>query len=234
MSDIIFDLKNNDIGTSNGDFAVVVDPSIQNATLMLLKNPVNILQPQFGVGFETFALNARPDYVSMLAATAKRQVIKDGADYCDIRITEGENFGEYSVSVDAQYPVAEPDPDLILPTPPPPDKTQRNIEVRIAVLVGGGNFGYLSDVDIKINYTLPDGTQSDWLSPTSVGEIPDDSAAGHHDIYIWNGDNASLKQVTINVQAAKTGYHLTYSPYWNIQSGSDDVYFATSIVMQAD
>ena len=46
MSDIIFDLKNNDIGTSNGDFAVVVDPSIQNATLMLLKNPVNILQPQ--------------------------------------------------------------------------------------------------------------------------------------------------------------------------------------------
>lgn len=118
MGDIIFDLKNNDIGISNGDFAVVVDPSIQNATLMLLKNPVNILQPQFGVGFETFALNARPDYVSMLAATAKRQVIKDGADYCDIRITEGENFGEYSVSVDAQYPVAEPDPDLIIPTPP--------------------------------------------------------------------------------------------------------------------
>lgn len=39
MSDIIFDLKNNDIGTSNGDFAVVVDPSIQNATLMLLKTP---------------------------------------------------------------------------------------------------------------------------------------------------------------------------------------------------
>ena len=76
MGDIIFDLKNNDIGTSNGDFAVVVDPSIQNATLMLLKNPVNILQPQFGVGFETFALNARPDYVSMLAATAKRQVIR--------------------------------------------------------------------------------------------------------------------------------------------------------------
>lgn len=198
---------------------------------MLLKNPVNILQPQFGVGFETFALNARPDYVSMLAATAKRQVIKDGADYCDIRITEGENFGEYSVSVDAQYPVAEPDPDLIIPTPPPPDKTQRNIEVRIAVQVG---VGYLSDVDIKINYTLPDGTQSDWLSPTSVGEIPDDSAAGHHDIYIWNGDNASLKQVTINVQATKTGYHLTYSPFWNIQAGSDDVYFATSIVMQAD
>ena len=72
------------------------------------------------------------------------------------------------------------------------------------------------------------------MSPTSVGEIPDDSAAGHHDIYIWNGDNASLKQVTINVQAAKTGYHITYSPYWNIQAGSDDVYFATSIVMQAD
>lgn len=127
MGDIIFDLKNNDIGISNGDFAVVVDPSIQNATLMLLKNPVNILQPQFGVGFETFALNARPDYVSILAATAKRQVIKDGADYCDIRITEGENFGEYSVSVDAQYPVAESDPDLIIPMPPQPDKTQRNI-----------------------------------------------------------------------------------------------------------
>ena len=31
MGDIIFDLKNNDIGISNGDFAVVVDPSIQNA-----------------------------------------------------------------------------------------------------------------------------------------------------------------------------------------------------------
>lgn len=234
MGDILFDLKNNDVGIASGDFAVVSDPSVQNATLMLLKNPVNILQPQFGVGFETFSLNARPDYVAMLAATAKRQVIKDGADYCDIRITEGENFGEYSVSIDAQYPIDAPDPDSIIQLPPPIPSTQRNIEVRLVVAIAGGSGGYLSDVDVKINYTLPSGEQSGWLSPTSVDDIPDDSAAGHHDVYIWNGDNASPRQVTINVSAVKTGYHLTYSPYWNIQAGNEDILFATTFYMNAD
>lgn len=232
MSDIIFDLKNNDIGTSNGDFAVVVDPSIQNATLMLLKNPVNILQPQFGVGFETFALNARPDYVSMLAATAKRQVIKDGADYCDIRITEGENFGEYSVSVDAQYPVSAPAATLSTPAPPPP-LPKRGSEVKISVVVSDIG-GYLSDVDIKLTYTLPNGDTSPIITPSSVEHVPDSSPEGYHDLYVFTANDATTGECIVSWTASKTGYHSTYSPYVKEPAGEEFFSFTLSTYLAKD
>lgn len=107
MKDLMFDFKKNDIAVMGGDFALSDDPSLQNATLILLKNPVNLMAAQWGVGFETFAINGSPSYVGGLAAEAKRQVIKDGATSCNITVSQGEKYGEYDVNVDAQYP-AEP------------------------------------------------------------------------------------------------------------------------------
>lgn len=220
MSDILFDLQNNDVGISDGDFATVVDPSVQNATLMLLKNPVNILQPQFGVGFEMFALNARPEYVSSLAAAAKRQVLKDGADYCDITITEGEKYGEYSVAVDAQYPIDEiPSGTVEVQT-----KTSRGYEIRIILYAVPAIEGeYVSGATVKINLTKPDGSQTDWLPPTEISD------ANGYDVYIFKGeDGVTLKQVTMNVNATKTGYQ-ELNNQQTISAGYDDVFYSVSI-----
>ena len=228
MSDILFDLQNNDVGISDGDFATVVDPSVQNATLMLLKNPVNILQPQFGVGFEMFALNARPEYVSSLAATAKRQVLKDGADYCNITITEGEKYGEYSVAVDAQYPIDEIPSGTVTVDP----RTSRTYEIRIvAVPKGGESDQFIDGVTVRINITMADGKQSDWMLPTSIEKAPG-GESGTHDVYIWQGDGASLKPVTINVEATKDGYN-DYTGTESATGSYDNIYLAFFIELQA-
>lgn len=79
MKDIFFDFDNNDISISNGDFMVTADASRQNGGLFLMKSPVNVYNPQFGVGFESWSADNSQSNVLDLISEAKKQILADGA-----------------------------------------------------------------------------------------------------------------------------------------------------------
>lgn len=210
MKDIRFDFPNNDVAVVDGDFAITEDPSVQNATLILLKNPVNTMSAQWGVGFEVFALNAAQGYVYALAAEARRQVLKDGADSCTITVRPGAMFGDYDVAVDAQYPMLDTPAspvEYVSPTPPPPGG--RTIDLRIAFRDSAGN--NISGIDARVDYTLSDGKQSIPMAPSDITQ-PDGS-----DLYIFYCVGATTGTISYNITAVKSGYqtgnfHTTSDP----------------------
>lgn len=227
MKDIRFDFPNNDVAVTNGDFGITEDPSVQNATLILLKNPVNTMSAQWGVGAEMFTLNASQGYVYALVAEARRQVLKDGAQSCTMSVRPGDMFGDYDIAVDAQYPMGDtpplkeprpvpdpgpdPDPD---PDPDPPTPTGRAYEITAkATSVNASGETYdVQNPTMAIKITKADGSQSDWLPPTEVRE---------NTLLVWTGTGASTGQITLFITVTKTGYETIESAQRNYGPGND-------------
>lgn len=103
MIDISWDFDMNDVAILNGDFETTVDSSNQNAALILMKQAVSVVAPQYGVGFESYYANAPHDFAVSLAGEAKRQIENDGATICTVSIDPLSN-GSYTINVTAKYP----------------------------------------------------------------------------------------------------------------------------------
>ena len=79
MKDIFFDFDINDISVSGGDFMVTEDASRQNGGLILMKSPVDIYEPQTGVGFESWSPENSQESALDLISEVKKQILADGA-----------------------------------------------------------------------------------------------------------------------------------------------------------
>lgn len=103
MKDIFFDFDNNDIAVSGGDFLVTADASRQNGGLFLMKAPVNVFDPQFGVGFEAWAPENSLQSLRNLLNEAKKQILNDGAKKVNMAIKKSSIGGIESVDISTAY-----------------------------------------------------------------------------------------------------------------------------------
>lgn len=101
--DITWNFQTNDVSILNGDFFLCSDASVQNATLIVLKEAVNVIDPTFGVDFESRYANSEIGIGTALCTEAKQQVLQDGASMCNIVLTSLDN-GEFNLEVQAKYP----------------------------------------------------------------------------------------------------------------------------------
>lgn len=59
MNDIVFDTNVRDIlFAPDGDFLLTSNPSVQNGSILLQARCMNILQPQFGIGYNSQVLGS--------------------------------------------------------------------------------------------------------------------------------------------------------------------------------
>ena len=102
MRDILYNLGNNDIECLNGDFRIIEQSGQQNADIIIAKSCVDIMRPQFGIGFFETYPHMREDRLRNVLNEAKRQIYDDGAASVQIshRTT---NKGEYTIIPRVKY-----------------------------------------------------------------------------------------------------------------------------------
>lgn len=91
----------NDMAIENGDFMVLDDASLQNATLILLKQATNIYDGKWGVNLESLYPNVSQEYIDGLTAEAQSQVLNDGAQQVSMSVVK--NLENIEIDINCKY-----------------------------------------------------------------------------------------------------------------------------------
>lgn len=78
-SDIEFDpIKRDLVFAQDGDFQVISNPSTQNGTILLEARCMNILQPQYGIGFNSQIIGSATSEAAFQLNRWNSQISADG------------------------------------------------------------------------------------------------------------------------------------------------------------
>lgn len=91
-SDIVFNPITRDLEFApDGDFLTTDNPSTQNGTILLEARCMNILQPQFGIGFNSQVLGGNTSQAAFQLNRWNSQILADGGKSSWVRKPNTEN-----------------------------------------------------------------------------------------------------------------------------------------------
>lgn len=103
MRDIKFNLQYNDIEIINGDFAIANPVGQQNTALMTDKSVVNIMRPEWGLGYTEFYYNYSSSLLPNVLSELVRMLYDDGATSAYANYVGKDNKGNNVININSSY-----------------------------------------------------------------------------------------------------------------------------------